>query len=52
MLAFGFVSNLTYATTGSLLRGWLAQGRRLLVFNRCMATALVLTAGWMIWSVR
>ena len=52
MLAFGFVSNLTYATTGSLLRGWLAQGRRLLVFNRCMAMALVLTAGWMLWSVR
>ena len=52
MLAFGFVSNLTYATTGSLLRGWLAQGRRLLVFNRCMATALVFTAGWMLWSVR
>jgi threonine/homoserine/homoserine lactone efflux protein len=37
MLAFGFFSNLTYATTGSLLRGWLAHGQRLLVFNRCMA---------------
>ena len=52
MLAFGFFSNLTYATTGSLLRGWLAHGQRLLVFNRCMATALVLTAVWMLWSVR
>ena len=52
MLAFGFFSNLTYATTGSLLRGWLAHGQRLLVFNRCMAAALVLTAVWMLWSVR
>ena len=52
MLAFGFFSNLTYATTGSLLRGWLAHGQRLLVFNRCMAAALVLTAVWMLWSAR
>ena len=43
---------LTYATTGSLLSGWLAHGQRLLVFNRCMAAALVLTAVWMLWSVR
>ena len=50
MLAFGFFSNLTYAAVGSLLRGWLAHGQRLLVFNRCMAAALVATAGWMIWS--
>jgi threonine/homoserine/homoserine lactone efflux protein len=50
MLAFGFFSNLTYATAGSLLRGWLAHGQRLLVFNRCMATALVLTAAWMLRS--
>ena len=50
MLAFGFFSNLTYATVGSLLRGWLAHGQRLLVFNRCMATALVLTAAWMLRS--
>ena len=56
MLAFAFTSNLTYALTGSLLRGWLAgpfidgqpSGRRLLVFNRVMATALVLTAAWML----
>lgn len=47
MVVFGFVSNLTYALAGSLLRDWLAQGRRLLGFNRLMAAALVLTAGWM-----
>ena len=29
---------------GSLLRGWLAQGRRLVVFNRVMAAVLVATA--------
>ena len=51
MVVFGFVSNLTYALVGSLLRDWLAQGRRLLGFNRLMAAALVLTAGWMAWSV-
>ena len=50
MVVFGFVSNLTYARVGSLLRDWLAQGRRLLGFNRLMAAALVLTAGWMAWS--
>jgi threonine/homoserine/homoserine lactone efflux protein len=47
MLVFGLVSNLAYALVGSLLRDWLAQGRRLLHFNRCMAAVLVLTAGWM-----
>lgn len=52
MLAFAFFSNLSYALVGSLLRQWLAQGQRLLVFNRCMALALVLTAAWMLWSVR
>lgn len=52
MLAFAFFSNLSYALVGSLLRAWLAQGRRLLVFNRCMASALVLTAGWMLWGAR
>ena len=45
MMLFGFISNLTYAAMGSLLREWLLKGSRLLVFNRCMA--LVLTAGWM-----
>ena len=56
MLAFAFFSNLLYATVGSLLRHWLAgpvvggvaTGARLLVFNRIMAGALVLTAGWML----
>jgi threonine/homoserine/homoserine lactone efflux protein len=56
MLAYAFVSNLTYALAGSLLRQWLAgpvvdgqpSGRRLLAFNRCMSAALVLTAAWML----
>ena len=47
MLLFAFASNLTYAATGALLRQWLAQGRRLLWFNRSMALVLVLTAAWM-----
>lgn len=55
LLAFAFFSNLSYALVGSLLRGWLAgpvvngqpTGARLRVFNRLMALALVLTAGWM-----
>jgi threonine/homoserine/homoserine lactone efflux protein len=47
MMGFGLVSNLTYAVMGSLLRQWLAQGIRLLAFNRCMAAALVFTAIWM-----
>ena len=56
LLAFAFFSNLSYALVGSLLRHWLAgpvvdgqpSGTRLLVFNRLMALALVLTAGWML----
>lgn len=56
LLAFAFFSNLSYALVGSLLRHWLAgpvvggqpTGARLLVFNRCMALALVLTAAWML----
>lgn len=47
MLLFAFFSNLAYAATGALLRQWLAQGRRLLWFNRAMALVLVATAGWM-----
>lgn len=47
MLLFAFSSNLAYAATGALLRQWLAQGRRLLWFNRAMALVLVLTAAWM-----
>ena len=56
MLAFAFFSNLTYALVGSVLRHWLAgpvvngvpTGTRLLVFNRVMASALALTALWML----
>jgi threonine/homoserine/homoserine lactone efflux protein len=48
MVAFAFTSNFTYALAGSLLRGWLAQGRRLLVFNRAMAAVLVATAAWLL----
>jgi len=33
---------------GSLLRQWLAQGTRLLWFNRTLALVLVLTAYWML----
>ena len=47
MLLFAFFSNLAYAATGALLRQWLAQGRRLLWFNRAMAGVLVATAAWM-----
>lgn len=48
MLFFAFASNLAYAATGALLRDWLAQGGRLLWFNRAMAAVLVLTAAWMV----
>ena len=52
MLAFAFVSNLTYALAGSLLRDWLSgpagTGRRLVGFNRVMAGVLVVTAIWML----
>ncbi len=48
MLLFAFGSNFTYALTGSMLRRWLAQGRRLLWFNRTLALVLVVTAGWML----
>ena len=50
MMGFAFFSNLSYALVGSLLRQWLAQGRRLLWFNRHMAVALLLTAAWMVGS--
>jgi threonine/homoserine/homoserine lactone efflux protein len=50
MMSFGFCSNLAYALIGSLLRDWLAHGRRLLIFNRSMALALILTAIWMFQS--
>jgi hypothetical protein len=40
-------SNFAYALVGSALRHWLAQGRRLLWFNRALAAVLVATAAWM-----
>jgi threonine/homoserine/homoserine lactone efflux protein len=48
VMFFAFSSNLLYASMGALLRGWLAHGRRLLWFNRCMAAVLALTAAWML----
>ncbi|WP_332778187.1 LysE family translocator [Polaromonas sp.] len=52
MLAYAFVSNLSYALVGSLLRDWLSgplgTGRRLRRFNRAMALVLVATAIWML----
>ncbi len=48
MVLYAFGSNFTYALAGSLLRAWLAQGRRLLWFNRGLAAVLVVTAGWML----
>ena len=48
MALFAFTSNFTYALVGSLLRGWLAQGRRLLWFNRALALVLAGTAAWMV----
>lgn len=47
MMAYGLASNFAYALVGSSLRGWLAQGRRLLVFNRVLAAVLGATALWM-----
>ena len=52
MVAYGFVSNLTYAVAGSMLRHWLAHGNRLLVFNRCMAAALLATVLWLLSGLR
>jgi threonine/homoserine/homoserine lactone efflux protein len=52
MLAYAFVSNLTYALAGSMLRHWLTgpngSGTRLRWFNRAMAAVLALTAVWMV----
>ena len=48
MTVFAFTSNFTYALVGALLRQFLAQGRRLLWFNRLLAAVLVLTAAWML----
>ena len=46
--AYGLASNFTYACVGAALRGWLAQGHRLQIFNRTMAIVLVATALWML----
>ena len=40
MLFYAFTSNFTYAVAGSLLRQWLAQGTRLVWFNRVLAAVL------------
>ncbi len=48
MMGFAFSSNFTYALAGSVLRGWLAQGKRLLWFNRGLALVLLATALWML----
>jgi threonine/homoserine/homoserine lactone efflux protein len=48
LMGFAFFSNLTYAVMGAALRGWLAQGTRLLWFNRMMALVLIITAAWML----
>lgn len=48
MMGFAFSSNFLYALIGSLLRQWLAQGKRLLWFNRVLAMVLVATALWML----
>jgi len=48
MVVFAFASNFLYALVGSLLRQWLAQGQRLLWFNRVLALILVATAAWMV----
>jgi len=48
--AYGFASNFTYAMVGAGLRQWLAQGDRLLWFNRAMAGVLAATASWMLLS--
>lgn len=48
MVGFAFTSNFLYALLGSLLRQWLAQGRRLLWFNRALAAVLAATAAWML----
>jgi threonine/homoserine/homoserine lactone efflux protein len=48
MVFFAFTSNFAYAVAGSLLRQWLAQGSRLVWFNRVLAAVLVATALWML----
>ena len=47
LMIYGLLSNLAYALLGSVLRGWLAQGARVLWFNRLLALVLLATALWM-----
>ena len=46
LMFFAFASNLTYALLGSSARKWLMHGRRLLIFNRLLASLLAITAIW------
>lgn len=48
MAFYALSSNLLYAFIGAALRQWLAQGKRLLWFNRAMALLLLATAVWML----
>ena len=48
MVVLVFTASFAYALAGSLLREFLAQGRRLLWFNRALAIVLVATAAWMV----
>jgi threonine/homoserine/homoserine lactone efflux protein len=48
LMAYALASNLLYACVGASLRGWLAQGRRLQVFNGALAALLAATALWML----
>ncbi len=48
MAVFAFCSNFTYAVAGSLMRGWLETGQRLLWFNRFLALVLAATGAWML----
>lgn len=48
MACYALSSNLLYALIGAALRQWLAEGKRLLWFNRSMALLLVATAVWML----
>ncbi len=50
LMVYAFASNFAYAAMGALLRQWLAQGARLLWFNRVMALVLAATAIWMVFA--
>ena len=48
MVVLLFTSCFMYALIGSLLRSFLARGKRLLWFNRLLALVLLATAAWMV----